>query len=254
MRTRPRQLIPVGWDGQDDASESLWSNTMVIPIPHAPSQGYEVERVSGSRSPHIPEKAPHYLISNPFSWLNGYRPPPWGIQARRLDQVPVRKPFLVELSVHRKQRCFNFKGIRHGVLYSEAPYKAQTYCGQDLFTLREHQVDPVWVDDRVPDCPKCLAFKTAWVCLIVLSYTPVQEIRSKEGRVKKVTDRRLRLPTVYDRILADDPFDKKSYKTKPQHPIQAEEDPFAVYDEGERERKLRTAKARSLRLKNLVGR
>jgi hypothetical protein len=65
MRNPRRFQIPLGWHGptlRTPFAERLMSDTLVLPIGTKPEIPYEVERVPGSWSPHIPEKNPRYML------------------------------------------------------------------------------------------------------------------------------------------------------------------------------------------------
>src|SRR5574338_42065 len=206
MRNRPSYLIPLGWrDGPTlrvPFVERLRTDTMVLPIVERPPNPYEIERIRGTWSRHIPEKAPRYRVS-------------WGrhveyeVDACRLDAVPISRHILIERPVNRVQRCFENKGLWHGVLYSPEQFTVWTFCDEQVYISlsSEREMTRDRWSERVPTCPSCLAFETAWACYRVFPHQGKKVPRKVENQEKAKERRRARLPTAFDKLLLDDPLD-----------------------------------------------
>jgi hypothetical protein len=226
------------------------SDTLVLPILHAPKVLYEVERVSGSWSPHIPEKLPSYTINvGRGGWFNP-RGEALKLQVVRLAQARQHTYVLVELPARRSQWCVKDGGFWHGVLFSENPMSATTYCERNPYIGFEVEKQQESWGQHVPDCPTCKSFKTAWVCLMVYPYEEKRKVVKKTDREAALKKRRAKMPTAYDRILSDDFLEKPTYKPEPVQQPLPELDPFAQYEKDERLRKLEAARERSLRFKS----
>jgi hypothetical protein len=165
--------------------------------------------------------------------------------------VAVDTYVLVELEAQRQQLCLEYQGFWHGVLFSDGNLSAQTYCGRAAYIDRNIRASQgVFWDRRLPDCPKCAVFKTAWVCLRVLPYQDKRVVAKKIDKETVEKARRGRFPTAFDRILAEDFIEAPTYKPEPVRPPTPEPDPFSVYELDERERKLSAARDRNQRLKS----
>jgi hypothetical protein len=253
---KKRFRIPLGWEDNPSPQrhwvERLMSDTLVIPIHVKPDPPYEVERVSGSWSPHVPEKVPAYNV-----WQQrGGRP--WRatkFEAVRLAQVSVGAYVVVELDARRPQLCVMDAGHWHGVLFTEDSASAHTYCGRSpyIYRLNREEQQAAWAYDRVPDCPDCAKFKRAWVCLKVYPYEHKREVVKKTDKEAAKAKQRAKMPTAYDRILVDDIFETpKAYKPEVARPPTPEPEPFAELERQERDRKLESARERNQRLKTAL--
>jgi len=225
MRHRPKFRIPVGWE-ENDLVETLFSDKEVLrwPFGEFPSE-FEVERLK-SRSPHIPEKKPRYQVYVPSAYGRA-RSVECDDGPLRLDQIPIGGRFLVLRPVTRKQRCFEFKGVRHAILRVAHMGSVATLCGQDEYVsgLRA-QRDVYFSENNEPTCRACLNIGSeAWIPYIVLPYVHPrwQDKDRKKAKVKvKVHAKQ---PTAFERILQDDVLNPPP-KPKPERPPPPEDDEF----------------------------
>lgn len=253
---RRRFQIPVGWRETPTLRtpfiEKLRSDALVIPFAGVPGDhSYEVERVHGAPSLHIPEKAPTYDVSWPGGQWARHRRVGFKTQVVRLAQIPIGGRFLVELDAHRAQQCFFYKGTTHGILYSKDPWNVWTYCDEEPYIPHDDREASHW-SIGVPTCPKCAAFKTAWVLMRVYPYEHKEIAVKKTDKEALERKRRAKMPTAFDRILDDDFLEKQTYKPEPERPPTPEFDPLAVYEVDPRELRLATARERNRRLKTAM--
>jgi hypothetical protein len=225
--------IPVGWPSPTHTAHVtaaplctifLNSNTLVIPLRtervinwryrslsrpenvnvDAP---FEVERVPGSWSKHIPEKKARYRISTGHHWSIELEP-------TRLNQVSSNSEILVPLIARRPQTCFLHKGKTHGIYFNRDGCVPHTFCG-----LSEHVYASDWnlvrerfVDDEIPTCSTCLEYRSVWCVFSVFPYEGKSEAIKRVTKEKTIEARRLQLPTAYARVLDDDFLENPTYK------------------------------------------
>jgi len=260
--------IPVGWPtdripGRPPlCTVRLNSNTLVLSLTatSAARRGatigvkldapFEVERIPGSWSKHIPEKKPRYRVST-YDWRD------WHIDLEpvRLHLVSSGREILVPLIARRPQTCFVHKDKLHGIYFNRDGTNPYTFCGlaEHINTATDwHLVRSRYVDDAIPTCPACLEYRAVWCFFSVFEYESKREALKRVAKVKSVEEKRLQLPTAYARILDDDLFENPSYKPASRRRAQAVLD----YEEQEvedefvdpRESKRATALDRSRRL------
>jgi hypothetical protein len=233
MRHRPKFRIPVGcevptgWENNDlGLGETLFSDKEVLRWPFSgdfPAE-FEVERLKSRGSPHIPEKKPRYQVSVPSVYGRGRAEECEG--PLRLDQVPIGGRFLVLRIVARKQRCFDFKGVRHVIL--RVSHSVATLCGRDEYISGLRSQRDVYFPEGAhePTCRACLNIGyEAWIPYIVLPYVHPrwQDKDRKKAKVKvKVHAKQ---PTAFERILQDDVLNPPP-KPKPERPPPPEDDEF----------------------------
>jgi hypothetical protein len=218
--------IGTGWVDLQRVNEvfgglSLHSNTWVLEAGREMVKApFEVERVHGSWSPHIPEKRPKYRVS----WGSG-RPTRGEVitlEPVRLQVVAMGRDILVPLTANRPQTCLKYKGQLHGVYHNVHGRNPFTYCGEnpylaagvhtrDLFTFGE------------PTCKACLTYKSVWCLYTVFNYEHKDAVLKRERKEKTIEEKRLRLPTAYARILDDGLFENPSYKPVKQRVDHTEE-------------------------------
>jgi len=242
--TRKNFWIPVGWNGVwTTPVASLHSNTLVLPVPTIPDEPFVVERIRGSWSPHVPEKHALYRVA-------------WGNRAQdkveaaavRLATLPIGRTFLVPLHTDRQQTCLNHKGQLHGIFMNQG-HHPWTNCGEDRYFSSAALAGP-HLERAVPTCSACLTHKAVWNLLRVFSYEDKRAGDRQSRKERAAEERRLRLPTVYARILDDDLFDNPTYKPiKPRIKVDPETipDPDDEFADSERDRKRASAIERSRR-------
>jgi hypothetical protein len=218
--------IPVGWPATNAHRADplctifLNSNTLVVPLTKASvirfgevrvkiDAPFEVERVPGSWSKHIPEKKPCYRVSMPNDG-------DWSIdlEPSRLNQVSTNTEILVPLIARRPQTCFIHKGKTHGIYFNRDGYVPHTFCG-----LRESAYASDWnvvlarfVNDEIPTCTTCLEYRSVWCVFSVFPYEGKSEAIKRVTKEKTVEAKRLQLPTAYARVLDDDFLENPTYK------------------------------------------
>lgn len=205
--------IPVGWldperrTKDEDKVLSLNSNTLVLHVgKDRLLPPFDVERIAGSWSPHVPEKKPKYKVS----WDQGSS---WCaqdilVEPRRLQNIPVGQDILVVLPTHHPQRCLRYQEELHGIYYNRHGNAPYTYCG-----LSPSHPNPDWFVPRdQPTCKACLQYKSVWCMFTIWPYDHKEAILRREKKEQTAEEKRLRLPTAYARILDDDLFENPTYK------------------------------------------
>jgi hypothetical protein len=216
----------------------LNSNTLVLPVKFDVQAPFDIERVPGSWSPHLPEKKPKYRVSWETSYGHEFTIEPVRLQACSTSGI------LVPIIALRSQTCLDWNGKRHGVYYFRGG-TAYTYCGESPYIpLRDSALSgPKWVKNEEPTCATCLTHKAVWCRFDVFPYMHKRDETKKARKERTVEEKRLRLPTAYARILDDDLFENPSYKRPKERaeilPEVDEHDPF--YDDSERDRKRASA-------------
>lgn len=237
--------IPVGWgsgimpDPGKDPILSLSSHTLVLAVPHKAIEApFEVARVPGSWSPHVPEKKPRYRIT--WGWSNLFnRELHRDVDTVRLGTVAVGWDILIPLKTKRPQICLNHKDQLHGVYSMDiSPW---TICGENPYLSITERTTQIWTRHVEPTCKACLALDAVWYRFTVWPYADKRvEIKAAKKERDEET-KRLRLPTAYARILDDDLFENPTYKpVGKKHPALDHSetvDETADYEDTERDRK-----------------
>lgn len=221
--------------------ESLTSDTLVMAVPLPWERDIEVSRVSGSWSPHIPEKKPSFEISHrrcgPSRLYTRI------VQEVRLSQVPAGTKIIVEQPVAQRRRCLKWKDTVHAIVKEE--YRAiLTVCGLDVYTPCNGGYEE-YFEKMPPTCQKCLDVGRYWFPYTVLKYDDPRVLERQEHKVKAKARVRARLPTVFDRLLQTDLLNPP-----PKHierPSPPEPDPFEDLDFTMREAKLDSRRERARR-------
>jgi hypothetical protein len=243
MRNRPQFQVPVRFFIEQPSTEKLPSDTPVLmPRVRLREPLIEVVRVPGSRSPHIPERKPRFSVE--FD----RRQPPMILCPMRLDQVPMYGQFIVQLPVARKQRCVRTRpDVLHATAINESGYSHWTVCLENPYISVGDQ-EKVVVESDYPTCPKCLAESKVWVVMVVGWYERPSKDRTAQRKQRMKERKYLQLPTVFDRLLLDDPLEPPP-KVEPPKAILPEPDPFEAYETSPREEKLASNRDRAERWK-----
>jgi hypothetical protein len=209
--------IPLGWRWGDPLV-LVNSNALVLDMGTDYIQlPFEIERVHGARSLHVPEKHAHYKVT----WENWHRDVTTDAETVRLSTVQPGREVLLPLQTRRSQTCVQHKGLLHGVYASRQSNAPHTYCGIDVYPREEPYVPLVH-----PTCPECIRHKLVWHLLTVHPYVAKAEVVKQVDKEKAAERRRLRLPTAYARILDDNFLDgTPTYKTVPVRPQLPEPEP-----------------------------
>ena len=204
--------IGVGWNpisGKHDHQLSLLSTTLVLDAGNDyVKPPFEIERVSGSWSPHIPEKKPRYRVT----WEDYRRDTTFETDPMPLANVRVGRDILVVVPALRKQTCLNLNGSRHGIYYNRDARSPRTYCGESPHLPLGSDPTMDFTQMAEPTCKVCLAYKSVWCLYTVFPYQHKNEVIKRIKKEKTEAEKRLRLPTAYARILDDDLFENPTYK------------------------------------------
>ena len=225
----------MGWNqnGLRTPEEHLPSTTEVLSVPRELSMDFEIERVRGSWSPHIPEKKPRYWIT--WGTWNGSRhavrrrAPGIEVEPVRLGQLGTLNAFIVLRPVHRVQRCLVHKGLRHALIKGSA-LSLKTFCGESPYLNRDDETRAFV--PGTPDCKECLARADAkgqgWVFYYAYPFEDKRVDQKDNRKAKTLAKRKEKLPTAFDRLLLDDPLNPppKPPKKRMIHPPQDLEEDF----------------------------
>lgn len=247
---RRKLWIPVGWTGNDlpggRFSISLHSHTLVLQVP-AMEPGFEVERIPGSWSPHVPEKKARYRVS----WST-HRDNSITVEPVRLANA--KGHVLVPLVARRPQTCLDLKGKLHGLymVHNGNPY---ANCGEYLYMYRNARHD-LFSPHVEPTCEACLAYQSVWNLFSIFPYEDKRVEEKRVAKIKAAEERHLRLPTAYARILDDDFLENPTYRVKKRVNVldPSEIDETEDYDEHPRDRKRASAIDRNRRLEESKAR
>ncbi len=250
--------IPVGWDEgrAPDHRFFLNSNTLVIPVPWTHAGPFDVERIPGSWSPHIPEKKALYRVGigdedERSRWRRRRQGVAIESSPERLQTLRIGTRFVVPLVTDRNQTCLDYKGALHGIYTNGGGLWPIMYCGESTHYSSRDTIP--YVSER-PTCKACLKYKSVWCCYTVFSYVPKVEIEKAIDEVKRVEARYLRLPTAYARILDDDFLENPSYKPPKERPLLVDEADATEDYEDPRDRKRESAIDRNRRLEESKAR
>lgn len=204
MRHRLKFRIPVGWE-EGDLVETLPSDSEIVgwPLGDFPSE-IDVLRLKRAWSPHIPEKKPRYVGQYDGREVELEGP-------LRLDQMRIGGRILVRRPVHRLQRCFEFKGLRH-VIFRVNFGSVATLCGlsEYITDLRARRIEffPEGATGVEPTCRDCLLKgREVWIPYIVFPYVHPRAHEKDEHKVRAKVKAHAKQPTAFERILLDDVLD-----------------------------------------------
>ena len=220
---RKSYLIPLGWYLYDrpygDPLILVNSRTPVLHVEYGRrlSQEFQVERIPGSRSPHVPEKKPRYRVS----WGQDTRFFERGVDESELVRLSTLSPggsVLVPLETRRSQVCIELNGRLHGI-YSNVSDSPKLVCGTYLWkhvsrSLSNGDLGQEYLPDTMPTCSECLQHKLVWHLFTIHPHAPKREVIKILDKEKEKERKYLALPTSYDRLL-DDNF----LEPKPPEPV-----------------------------------
>lgn len=208
---RKSYSIPLGWTlhGRLHGEPILLVNSRTLVIwvgGHRQNQyTFEVERVPGSRSPHVPEKKPRYHVTwgdNGTGYENRNRDE---VELVRLSTLNPRCEVLIPLETRRAQTCVENNGRLHGIFMNRND-SPKPYCGEYLKHISRTISTPLgegYVEGVMPTCPKCLQHKAVWHLLTIHPHVPKREVIRVIDKEKEKERKYLALPTAYDRLLDD---------------------------------------------------
>lgn len=199
-----------------EATFELSSMTIVIPTQVRLSV-VEVERVPGSWSPHIPERAPMFRLwcDAMFGTRHHY-----DIQGVRLVSIPFGETVLVRLRKNRRQTVLLHAGKAH---VSRQLTRSSGWTGCDrhvnIETYPEHLVR-----DGVPTCPVCLGDEPEeWVSVVVLPYVHPSDKHKEDVKARKAARKKQSRPSFYVRLKTTQPL--KRLPKPPPAPLPEAEEP-----------------------------
>ncbi len=264
MSARPSYWIPVGWhaptnDGLGTITE-LHSQSGVLVLPYSEGvrfrgDDYNVKRIHGAWSRHIPEKKARYRVEVSDRTFD--------VEPVRLGTVQVYQFFLVPLRTARTQVCLRRNEVLHGVAHNTGARNPYTFCGISEY-LHQHlnvttnqfetHYDEHFARGETPTCKACLTHYAVWCLFVVLPHTKKDVVVKRVAKEKSAEEKRLRLPTAYDRILDDELFERPTYKpvkppASPPEPVELDE----LLDDP-RDRKRASAMDRNRRLQDAKAR
>jgi hypothetical protein len=204
--------IPLGWYLYDrlhgEPIVLVNSRTLVLAVPPCRSHGiseFEITRISGSPSPHVPEKKPRYRVE----WGGHYQSID-ELELVRLSTLSPGEEVFIPLETRRSQTCIENNGRLHGIFVNRDD-NPRPYCGEYLKHVSRTISDPSsgYVKDVMPTCSKCIEHKVVWHLFRLHPFAPKREVIRIIDKVKAEERRRASYPTAYDRILDDSFLDDK---------------------------------------------